>query len=870
MLHKDGSKRWIAFDGRIGYELNGNFKQTHCILQDFTDRQQTEAALRESESKYRLLIENLNEGIWYIDENAHTTFVNQRMAEMLGYTVEEMSGKHLFEFMDEQGKAIAINKLESRQQGMRDQHEFEFIRKDGSRIYTLMETGPITDVDGRYAGAVAGVIDITGRRKLEHDYQTLFTSMLDGFAMHEIICDEAGKPCDYRFLDINPAFERMTGLGRDIVGKTVLEVLPGTERYWIEAYGRVALTGEPDHFENVAAVIGKWFEVTAFSNAPGQFACTFIDITERKRAEEALRESEERFREVTENIREAFWLGSLDWTQIYYISPAYSIIWGRPKEELLSHPMSWFNSVVEEDKDIILASITGRNPQDEVITFPDYRIRKPDGTVIWISAHAFVVKDANGQPYRIAGVAEDITERKRAEEALRKSEAYLANAANMAQIGYWELDIETGIFTFSDSFYALLHTTADEMGGYQMTIADYATRFVHPEDTPLVELETLKAIETDDPEFSRYLEHRIFFADGSEGYIAVKFFITKDNSGKTIRTFGVNQDITTRKKMELELQKFFLIAESSSEFIGMCDLNMQPVYVNPAGQKIVGLPDMAAACRVRVQDYFFPEDQQFIAEEFFPRVLKEGHGDIEIRLRNFKTGEAIWYNYYLFAVNDAHGNRIGWATVSRDITERRLAENQLKLLNRAVEATSVSIVITDSKGEIIYVNPFFTSLTGYIPEEARGQNPRILKSGIHPVEFYSDLWKQILSGKDWTGELCNKKKNGELYWVKAVISPILDKEGRISNFVSIKEDITERKMMEEDLLHAKEKAEESDRLKSAFLANMSHEIRTPMNGILGFLELLGEPDLNNTEKEKYTGIVKKKRTKAFEHHQRHH
>jgi PAS domain S-box-containing protein len=133
----------------------------------------------------------------------------------------------------------------------------------------------------------------------------------------------------------------------------------------------------------------------------------------------------------------------------------------------------------------------------------------------------------------------------------------------------------------------------------------------------------------------------------------------------------------------------------------------------------------------------------------------------------------------------------------QDITDRKLAEDKLKLLNRAVEASSVSVVITDAEGNINYVNPFFTELTGYSYEEALGKNPRILKSGNRPEEFYKDLWDTILSGKDWTGEFQNKKKNGELYWEKAVISPILNSNGKVAYFVAIKEDITEHKRFED-------------------------------------------------------------------------
>ncbi|MGF7141535.1 response regulator [Roseimarinus sediminis] len=195
--------------------------------------------------------------------------------------------------------------------------------------------------------------------------------------------------------------------------------------------------------------------------------------------------------------------------------------------------------------------------------------------------------------------------------------------------------------------------------------------------------------------------------------------------------------------------------------------------------------------------------------------------------------------------------------LANDINERKQTENKLKLYTRAIEQSPVSLNITDSNGNIVYVNSGFTALSGYSADEVFGKKPSILKSGIHTDKFYKELWETISAGNNWSGELCNRKKNGDLYWTQSTISPVVDPKGRITHFVAVKEDITERKKFIEDLKIAKEKAEESDRLKSAFLANMSHEIRTPMNGILGFTSLLLEPDLNSKEKEHYIEIVHK-------------
>lgn len=196
----------------------------------------------------------------------------------------------------------------------------------------------------------------------------------------------------------------------------------------------------------------------------------------------------------------------------------------------------------------------------------------------------------------------------------------------------------------------------------------------------------------------------------------------------------------------------------------------------------------------------------------------------------------------------------------KDVKEKevlQVAEKQLRRLSMAVEQSPASVVITNTEGEIEYVNRKFCEITGFSNQEVLGENPRILQSGYQGIEFYRELWRTILSGNEWAGELLNKKKNGEMYWESVRISPLVDNAGNIINFIAIKEDITEKKKILEELILAKEHAEESDRLKTAFLANVSHEIRTPMNGILGFAELLKESDLTGEEQQEYIQVIEK-------------
>lgn len=191
-----------------------------------------------------------------------------------------------------------------------------------------------------------------------------------------------------------------------------------------------------------------------------------------------------------------------------------------------------------------------------------------------------------------------------------------------------------------------------------------------------------------------------------------------------------------------------------------------------------------------------------------------------------------------------------------DLTKIRQAYEELQIRDIALNSAANSIIISDTEGTIEWVNEAFTRLTGYSEEEAVGKNPRdLIKSGKQPKSFFAALWKTISSGKVWHGKVINRRKDGSLYTEEQTISPVKGPKGEIVRYISVKSDITDRMIMEKELVDAKDKAEESSRLKSAFLANISHEIRTPMNGILGFAELLQRPNLDNGKFKKYVGVI---------------
>lgn len=200
-----------------------------------------------------------------------------------------------------------------------------------------------------------------------------------------------------------------------------------------------------------------------------------------------------------------------------------------------------------------------------------------------------------------------------------------------------------------------------------------------------------------------------------------------------------------------------------------------------------------------------------------------------------REGRTIILESSCVATINEDGEFSGYRCISRDITIRRQAEKERQNLLRAVEQSPASIVITDARGAIQYVNPAFTRTTGYSPEEAVGENPRILQSGRHPDEFYAKMWETIESGSVWKGEICNKKKNGDLYWENATISQVLNDKGERISYIAVKEDISSKKELEQ-------RKEDVERV-------MRHDLKTPLNSIMGFPRLLIETaGLTETQK----------------------
>lgn len=311
--------------------------------------------------------------------------------------------------------------------------------------------------------------------------------------------------------------------------------------------------------------------------------------------------------------------------------------------------------------------------------------------------------------------------------------------------------------------------------------------------------------------------------------------------------------ILAENELKESREKYKNLVENINDVVYEIDNTGIITYMSPIITEITGFPDSYYTGKSLFK--FINEKDLEVTREKFENIIFSGMlNPFEFRISDH-SGNIVWLRTSSKPIN-REGKTIGIRGTGIDVTRSKLADEQIRKLSRAMEQSPASVIITDTRGIIEYVNPKFTELTGYSLAEASGKTPRFLKSGYTRKEEYENLWKIITSGEEWRGEFHNKRKDGSLYWEQASISAIKDSKGIITHFLAVKEDITEKKIIIDELIKAKEKAEESSRLKTAFLANISHEIRTPLNGIMGFADLLQNPGITGEEQEMYLGIFK--------------
>jgi len=792
-----------------GGEPGAQFAELSHKIKAAASSKRADDLLRKSEEKYRQLVELAQEGIWAIDANGYTTYVNRLMAEMLGYSVEEMLGAHLFSFMDDAGKTIAAEKMERRRQGIKEEHEFEFITKQGTHIYAALSTGPITDDKGIYMGALAVVSDITERKQMDETYHKRDLQIRNLFENIPIGMFQATS--EGKIVFVNSATATMLGYDSpedliESVNKTSIadvlyedpETRPGFVRDVQQNRGKWKI------FENryrkkdgtiIDTVISFSLYTDPITGIENQYG--FVqDITERKVAEEQLKESEERYRSLYVDSRDAIML----------VSPERGFIAANPAALQLF--------ALRDEKDFIACSPASLSPDyqpDGVLSttksqemmhlalekgsnFFEWTHRKSDGTEF--PAMILLSRLESGGTQLLQATVRDITERKMAEVALKESEERFKSYIDNSPEGVFIAD-ERGC-------YLEVNPGACRITGYEKEelLAMQISDILPPESTEAGLKHFKELIEYGHAFGELLFRHK----DGSLRYWTVDAVRLTPT-----RFIGFVKDITERKVAEEALKAAEReVRQSKDRFRAFLDHSYDAVFIHDTQGKVLDVNATTLrlyhvtyeeALRYTIADYSGPANTIDEAHEHWARALAGEDQLFFWQARRPNDGTVFDVEVYLTSIT-LDDRQIILGNI-RDITERKRIEEALQLKDFAILSSINAIAIADLSGNLTYVNPAFLSIWGY--EDLKEVLWRPVLSFWKVPDEAQQVVDTIQVKGIWSGEMTGQRKDGTPVQVQLSANLVLDASKTPVAMMASFIDITERKRAEKELCESEER-----------------------------------------------------------------
>ncbi|MBA4251710.1 MAG: hypothetical protein C0442_08315 [Chlorobiaceae bacterium] len=864
----------------------GKITGVSALSVDITERKLIEESLKERERIYSTLISNLPGFVYRCayDKNWTMFYISQRFSEITGYRIEDIIDNQKMTFndlIDPEYHEVLWNHWQ-KILANREVFEYEYpittvsgetkwVWERGIGVYS--ESGEVLYLEGFIQDVTESKLNEQYLIESEKRYRLIAENTSDVITVLDLNLD---------FVYVSPSSLNLQGYAPEDLKKigfkntlkhesleTVIEII--NEEIELE---KSALSDpfrsrvmEFEQFCKDGSIIFVEATVSFIRDEnrnPINILLVGRDITKRKKLEEELRESEEKFKTLVENASLGIYRTTPEGKILLANSALIKMLGFKSFEELNEINLNETDLGPEYNREVFMLELHNKG---SIIGIESSWKRK-DGSIIFVRESARVVRSENNEPLFYEGTIEDITERKLAVESLRNSEEKMRMFVEGTSYFFFYIQDTDALVTYvSPSVEKITGYSVEQwLGQKHWFVSDSPVNsearkrtYANLKNETSSEAILVEIVDPRGKKILLDLYETPIIRDGKViGLQGIAQDITEQMRGRLIQKiqYNITAAVVTSKNIE---QLFNIVKNELNElintknlFVAFYDENSELFKSNiesdekdstqvwVANKSICGYvlkkKETIILSKLEIEKLVDRNEIELIgtmSESWMGTPLVIGEKIIGVLVvQDYNTPNA--YEKSCIEIF-----RIIADQLSIFIEHKRNEENSRKL-TQAIEQSPVSIIITNLNAEIEYVNPRFCEITGYSREEAIGKNPRILQSGQNPKEIYDDLWKTITNGKDWIGEFSNKKKNGEIYWESVVISPVVDDDGNVKRYIAIKEDITEKKKMIQELILAKEKAEEMNLLKSHFFANMSHELRTPFVGIMGFAELLYE------------------------------
>ena len=812
-------------------------------------RLRDEQVIRLSEERHRVLYEENPAVYFMVDPQGIVLSINRSGAEQLGYAAEELAGRplDLFCYAEDRNTLHEFLAGSLEHEGEVARWEGRKVRKDGGLLWVKTMARAVRSPRGAPVILVA-CEDITHSRDAEGRYRGIFENANEGIIQ---------ATCEGLILDANPAMARMLGdssvqdlLARvSDVGKQIYADGDLRKVLVQRLAAKIPIRGVEAQFRRKdGGCLWVSLSLVAVRNELGEMIAInglATDITDRKKTEDRLFEAQKQLEAVIEGSPiPQFFIGRDH--RVVYWNRALEACTGISAKDMIGTNSHW-KAFYSKRRPCLADLLIGNNL--EAIQRWYAEKARPSSLLKgafeatdffaslgsqgrWLSFTAVAIGDSKGEVLGALETVEDVTERIRSEDALRKSEMrhrHLVEASPYAVVVHCK-----GKIVFANSVCISLIGAKSQDALLGRSIFD----FVHPDYRDFVSSRI--AAQLNEGKMAPLAEETFLRLDGSSIRVEVAASTaTYDGKPAIISTF---RDISGRKRLEdlLRLQgKAFETMQ-----LGVTITNPEGVilYTNPAEARMHGYKD--------AQELLGREARALSPKILWGNPPTEQRSWVRESLNIRKDGTTFPVRLVTDPVVTEAGRCIGTVTLCEDIEARRALEGKLKKLSLAVEQSQISIIMADKDGTIEYVNPCFTQVTGYEASEVIGKKPSLLKSGVHGVAFYREIWDTLTMGGVWLGHFINRRKDGALIDQEATISSIRDSAGNLTGYIALEKDVTEEMALRRKLARAQEME-----ILGRLVAAVAHEVRNPLNAIQATTDVLDQDLRSNQDLAPLLNII---------------